>query len=193
MCRRRRHDLTDSVRWAVDAGVADAARVGIYGGSYGGYAALAGLVYTPTLYACAVDLVGPAHVRTLFESIPPYWAPMKKQLVRRVGDVEADDALNRRISPLFHVANIQRPLLIGHGANDPRVKLAESDQIVGAARANGIAVEYRVYTDEGHGFARPPNRMDFYGRMEAFLAQHLGGNAVPPDPKDIEGTSGESR
>mmetsp|Transcript_78111 Transcript_78111/g.189241 ORF Transcript_78111/g.189241 Transcript_78111/m.189241 type:complete len:119 (+) Transcript_78111:1-357(+) len=118
---------------------------------------------------------------------------MKKQLIRRVGDVEADDDLNRRISPLYHVSAIERPLLIGHGAHDPRVKLAESDQIVEAARAAGIEVEYRVYTDEGHGFARPQNRMDFYGRMETFLAAHLGGRTALPAAEDVEGTTGESR
>mmetsp|Transcript_11626 Transcript_11626/g.36812 ORF Transcript_11626/g.36812 Transcript_11626/m.36812 type:complete len:517 (+) Transcript_11626:981-2531(+) len=181
------HDLTDSVRWAVDQGIADPAKLAIYGGSYGGYAALAGLTFTPELFACGVDIVGPSHVLTLFQSIPAYWAPMKKQLIDRVGDVEADDALNRQISPLYHVDKIQVPLLIGQGANDPRVKQAESDQIYEAMKAKGLPVEYYVYTDEGHGFARPENKLDFYSKVERFLQQHLGGRAAPAE--EVEGAS----
>ncbi|MDQ7088699.1 MAG: prolyl oligopeptidase family serine peptidase [Acidobacteriota bacterium] len=170
------HDLSDAVRWAVDQGYADPARVCIYGGSYGGYATLAGLTFTPELYCCGVDIVGPSNVRTLFESVPPYWKPMKRQLIRRVGDVEADEALNRRISPLYHVDKIRAPLIIAQGANDPRVNIREADQMVEAMRSRGLAVTYVVYPDEGHGFARPENRLDFYGRIEEFLADEAGGS-----------------
>jgi len=168
-------DLTESVDWAVNWGVGDRKRVAIMGGSYGGYATLAGLCFTPEVYSCGVDIVGPAHIKTLFESIPPYWAPMKRQLVKRVGDVEEDEELNRRISPVFHAKNIQAPLMIVQGSNDPRVKKAESDQMVASMRAEGLEVCYLVYPDEGHGLARPPNKMDMYNRVEAFLAKHLGG------------------
>ncbi len=173
------HDLTDAVKWAVEKGLADPEKVCIFGGSYGGYATLAGLVYTPELYACGVDIVGPSNIRTLFESIPPYWAPFKKNLVLRVGDVENDDELNRRISPLFHADKVTVPLIIAQGANDPRVNIRESDQMVEAMRAKELAVTYVVYTDEGHGFARPENRLDFYGRTEEFLATQIGGRAEP--------------
>lgn len=173
------HDLTDAVKWAVAEGIADPERVCIYGGSYGGYATLAGLVFTPELYACGVDIVGPSHIKTLFESIPPYWAPIKKQFVLRVGDAENDPELNRRISPFFHADKVRAPLIIAQGANDPRVNIRESDQMVQAMRDKGLAVTYVVYTDEGHGFARPSNRLDFYGRVDEFLAKHLGGRAEP--------------
>lgn len=185
------HDLTDSVRWAVDCGIADKERVAIHGGSYGGYAVLAGLAFTPDLYACGVDVVGPSHIKTLLESIPAYWAPFKKQLILRVGDAEGDEEVNKKISPLFHVSKITKPLMIGHGSNDPRVKLAESDQIVTSMRSKGIDVDYLVYPDEGHGFARPNNRLDFYSRMEQFFAKHLGGKASKP--LEVEGTTVESR
>lgn len=185
------HDLTDSVRWAIDEGIADPERVCIFGGSYGGYATLAGLTFTPDLYACGVDIVGPSNILTLFNSIPPYWAPMKKQLVKRVGDVENDPELNRRISPLFHADEIDVPLMVLQGANDPRVKIAEADQIVAAMRANELPVTYIVFPDEGHGFARPENRLDANARIETFLAQHLGGRAEPVTA--IEGSSAEER
>ncbi|MDQ7007527.1 MAG: S9 family peptidase [Acidobacteriota bacterium] len=185
------HDLSDAVRWAVDQGYADPARVCIYGGSYGGYATLAGLTFTPELYCCGVDIVGPSNVRTLFESVPPYWKPMKRQLIRRVGDVEADEALNRRISPLYHVDKIRAPLIIAQGANDPRVNIREADQMVEAMRSRGLAVTYVVYPDEGHGFARPENRLDFYGRIEEFLADRLGGRAEPW--VQVEGSTAELR
>jgi dipeptidyl aminopeptidase/acylaminoacyl peptidase len=185
------HDLTDAVRWAVKTGVADPKKVCIYGGSYGGYATLAGLVFTPELYACGVDIVGPSNIKTLFASIPPYWAPMKKQMILRVGDIENDEAFNQKISPLFHAANIRVPLIVAQGANDPRVNIREADQIVKAMRDKNLPVTYVVYTDEGHGFARPNNRLDFYGRVDEFLAKHLGGRAEPW--QKIEGTSAEVR
>ncbi|MFI5165764.1 MAG: S9 family peptidase [Thermoanaerobaculales bacterium] len=185
------HDLSDAVKWAIDKGIADPKRVAIYGGSYGGYATLAGLVFTPELYACGVDIVGPSNIRTLFASIPPYWAPIKSEFVLRVGDVEKDEALNRKISPLFHVDAIRAPLLIGQGANDPRVNVRESNQIAEAMRAKKLPVDYVVYTDEGHGFARPENRLDFNGRTEEFLAKYLGGRAEPW--KEVKGSTADVR
>jgi dienelactone hydrolase len=158
------HDLTDAVRWAVGKGIADPRRVGILGGSYGGYATLAGLAFTPELYACGVDIVGPSNVATLLQSIPSWWAPVKRRWLLRVGDAEADTALAQRISPLYHADAIRAPLLIGHGANDPRVKLAESERIVAALRKRGLPVTFIVYPDEGHGFGRPQNNLDFFGR-----------------------------
>ncbi len=184
-------DLTDAVKWAVSEGVADQERIGIFGGSYGGYAVLAGLTFTPELYACGVDIVGPSNLKTLLESIPLYWAPLKKQMVLRMGDVEQDEALNQRLSPLFHAENIKAPLLIGQGANDPRVNIRESTQMVEALRARTLDVTYVVYPDEGHGFARPENRLDFYGRAEEFLARTLGGRAEPW--RKIEGSTAELR
>jgi dipeptidyl aminopeptidase/acylaminoacyl peptidase len=185
------HDLTDGVRWAIAEGIADPRRIAIMGASYGGYATLAGLAFTPELYACGVDVVGPSNLRTLIRSFPPYWKPRMKRWTARVGDVLNDDALNRRVSPLFHVGRVRAPLLIGHGANDPRVKLAESDQVVAALRRNRREVTYVVYPDEGHGFARPANAEDFNGRTEAFLAKHLGGRAEPW--RKVEGASAEER
>jgi dipeptidyl aminopeptidase/acylaminoacyl peptidase len=172
-------DLTDAAKWAIAKGYADPKRVAIMGGSYGGYATLAGLTFTPDLYACGVDIVGPSNLKTLLESVPPYWAPMRKMWDIRMGEVDKDSLFNQRISPLFHVDAIKVPLMIGQGQNDPRVNMRESDQIVAAMRAKNLPVEYVVYTDEGHGFARPPNRLDFYGRAEQFLAKHLGGRAEP--------------
>jgi dipeptidyl aminopeptidase/acylaminoacyl peptidase len=149
------------------------------GGSYGGYATLAGLTFTPDLYACGVDIVGPSNLKTLLASIPPYWSTIRKTFDVRMGDVDRDSVFNHKVSPLFHVDKIRKPLLIGQGQNDPRVNVRESDQIVAAMRAKNLPVEYVVYSDEGHGFARPENRMDFYGRAEGFLAKHLGGRAEP--------------
>jgi dipeptidyl aminopeptidase/acylaminoacyl peptidase len=185
------HDLTDAVKWAVTKGIADPKKVCIYGGSYGGYATLAGLVFTPELYACGVDIVGPSNIKTLFDSIPPYWAPFKKEMILQVGDVENNEEFNRRISPLFHADNIRVPLIVAQGANDPRVNIRESTQMVEAMRAKGLAVTYVVYGDEGHGFARPNNRLDFYGRVDEFLAKELGGRCEPW--QKVEGTTAEVR
>lgn len=171
------HDLTDSVQWAIDEGIADPRKVCIYGGSYGGYACLAGLTFTPDLYACGVDIVGPSNVKTLLDSIPSYWAPLRNGMLLKIGDVDADEEFNQKISPLYHVDKIRAPLLIGQGANDPRVKQAEADQIAFSMKEKGIAVEYVLYPDEGHGFARPNNRIDFNGRVELFLQKHLAGRA----------------
>lgn len=171
------HDLTDSVEWAIREGIADPDKVCIYGGSYGGYACLAGMTFTPDLYKCGVDIVGPSNVKTLLDSIPSYWGPLRNQMLLKIGDVDSDTDFNKKISPLFHVDKIKSPLLIGQGANDPRVKQAEADQIAFSMKAKGIAVEYVLYPDEGHGFARPDNRIDFFGRVELFLKEHLGGRA----------------
>jgi dipeptidyl aminopeptidase/acylaminoacyl peptidase len=173
-------DLIVGVEWLIQEKIADPKRIAIMGGSYGGYAALAGLTFTPEVFACAVDIVGPSNLITLIQTIPPYWEPMKASFAKRVGDLK-DEAFLKSRSPFFHVDRIKRPLLIGQGANDPRVKQAESDQIAGAMREKKLPVEYWVYTDEGHGFARPENRMHFYARVEGFLAAHLGGRAESPD------------
>ncbi len=186
------HDLTDAVQWAIKEGIADPKRVAIFGGSYGGYAVLAGLTFTPELYACGVDIVGPSNIQTLMATIPPYWKPFKMQMLRRIGDVENDAEFNKKISPLFHVEKIRAPLMIGQGQNDPRVKVSESDQIVAAMRAKNIPVTYILYPDEGHGFARPENRMDFFARAEQFLAQCLGGRAEPY-PEKIPGTTAQEK
>ncbi|MBI3297095.1 MAG: S9 family peptidase [Elusimicrobia bacterium] len=167
-------DLTDAVRWAVKSGVADPAKVAVYGGSYGGYAALAGAAFTPEVYACAVDIVGPSNLETLIRSIPPYWEPMKRIFELRVGDVDKEPEFLRARSPLHAAERIAIPLLIAQGANDPRVKQAESEQIVSVLRAKGKPVEYMLFADEGHGFARPENRLRFYAAAEAFLSKHLG-------------------
>jgi len=173
------HDLSDAVAWAIKEGIADPQNVCIYGGSYGGYACLAGMTFTPDLYKCGVDIVGPSNIKTLLDSIPPYWGPLRNDMLLKIGDVDKDEAFNKAISPLYHVDKITAPLLIGQGANDPRVKQAEADQIAFAMADKGIPVEYVLYPDEGHGWARPDNRIDFNGRTEVFLAQHLGGRAEP--------------
>jgi dipeptidyl aminopeptidase/acylaminoacyl peptidase len=184
-------DLTDAVKWAIAKGIADPKKVCIYGGSYGGYATLAGLVFTPDLYACGVDIVGPSNIKTLLASIPPYWAPLKKMFTLRVGDAENDEALNTKMSPLFHADKVKVPLIIAQGANDPRVNIKESDQMVEAMRGKGLKVDYVVYTDEGHGFARPNNRLDFYGRVDEFLAKQIGGRMEPW--QEMKGSSASVR
>ncbi len=174
---RMQDDLTDAVAFVTGRGWADPARVAIYGGSYGGYAALAGAAFTPDRYRCAVDIVGPSSLKTLIETIPPYWAPMIAQFHRRVGDPVADADFLWSRSPLRAAGEIRIPLLIAQGANDPRVKQAESEQIVAALEAAGIDHEYLLFPDEGHGFAKPENRLRFYAAAEQFLARHLGGRA----------------
>jgi dipeptidyl aminopeptidase/acylaminoacyl peptidase len=187
-------DLIDSVQWAVKERIADPERVAIYGGSYGGYAALVGLTFTPETFACGVDIVGPSNLVTLLETIPEYWKPGLILWRTRVGDVMTEQGREflRSRSPLTFVERIQRPLLIGHGANDPRVKQAESDQIVQAMQGRNIPVTYVLFPDEGHGFARPENRLAFTGIAEAFLAQHLGGRYEPLDGS-LEKSSAEIR
>jgi dipeptidyl aminopeptidase/acylaminoacyl peptidase len=175
-------DLLDAVTWVVERGVADPAKVAIMGGSYGGYATLVGLTFTPETFACGVDIVGPSNLLTLMDSIPPYWEPMKEVFRQMIGNPATEPDFLKARSPLFHAERIVRPLLIAQGANDPRVKQAESDQIVEAARKNGKDVEYLLYADEGHGFARPRNMLSFAAAAEAFLARHLGGRHEPAQP-----------
>jgi dipeptidyl aminopeptidase/acylaminoacyl peptidase len=170
-------DLVDAVRWAVDSGIADRARMAIYGGSYGGYAALVGATFTPDLFCCAVDIVGPSNLITMIETIPPYWETFRAIEYRRVGNPETEAEFLKSRSPLFLVDRIKAPILIAHGANDPRVKQAESEQIVDAMKRKGIPYEYVLFADEGHGFAKPENRLRFYAAAERFLARHLGGRA----------------
>jgi dipeptidyl aminopeptidase/acylaminoacyl peptidase len=168
-------DLIDAVGYVVAQGWADPARVAIYGGSYGGYAALLGAAFTPDVFCCAVDIVGPSNLQTLLESIPPYWAPAKAELYKRVGNPETDQEFLWSRSPLSRARDIRIPLLIAQGANDPRVKQAESEQIVAALAEAGIDHEYMLFPDEGHGFAKPQNRLKFYAAAERFLARYLGG------------------
>jgi dipeptidyl aminopeptidase/acylaminoacyl peptidase len=178
---RMHEDLVDAVEWAVREKIADPDKVAIYGASYGGYATLVGLTLTPERFACGVDIVGPSNLITLLESIPPYWKSFFEDMAHRVGDPRTPigrSHLTQR-SPLTHVERIRRPLLIAQGANDPRVKQAEADQIVAAMQAKHLPVTYVLYPDEGHGFARPQNRLSFYAITEAFLAQYLGGRFEP--------------
>lgn len=183
-------DLIDAVQWAVKQGVTTQDQVAIMGGSYGGYATLAGLTFTPDAFACGVDIVGPSNLNTLLSTVPPYWASFFEQLAKRMGDPRTDAGkkwLTER-SPLTRADQIKKPLLIGQGANDPRVKQAESDQIVKAMQARNIPVTYVLFPDEGHGFARPENNKAFNAVTEGFLAQCLGGRAEPIG-KDFTGSS----
>lgn len=175
-------DIIDAKRWAIAQGFADPKRVAIMGGSYGGYATLVGLTYTPDEFTCGVDIVGPSNLVTLLKTIPPYWAPMKALFDKRVGNLEKEEDFLRARSPLFKAGSITKPLLIGQGANDPRVKQAESDQIVKAMRDNQKPVEYILFPDEGHGFARPENNLRFFAATEGFLEKYMGGRAEPPTP-----------
>jgi dipeptidyl aminopeptidase/acylaminoacyl peptidase len=174
-------DLIDAVEWAKEQKIADPEKIAIMGGSYGGYATLVGLTFTPEVFNCGVDIVGPSNLQTLLSTIPPYWAPAMELFKNRVGDPTSEEgqALLKERSPLTYVDKIQKPLLIGQGANDPRVKQAEADQIVGAMQAKKIPVTYVLFPDEGHGFARPSNRLAFYAVAEAFLAEQSGGRYEP--------------
>ncbi|MEN8173804.1 MAG: S9 family peptidase [Chloroflexota bacterium] len=174
-------DQVDAVQWAISQGIADPEKIAVMGGSFGGYSTLAGLTFFPELFACGVDIVGPSNLITFLESVPPYWKPMIELLTKRVGDYRTEEgrALLTKHSPLTYVDRICRPLLIGQGANDPRVKQAESDQIVQAMKAKDIPVTYVLYPDEGHGFARPENNLSFCAIAEAFLAGCLGGRYEP--------------
>ncbi len=181
-------DLIDGVNWLIKQNIASEDKIAIMGGSYGGYATLVGLTFTSDVFACGVDIVGPSNLITLMQSIPPYWEPIRANFYHRVGNLETEPDFLKARSPLFFVNQIEKPLLIGQGANDPRVKQAESEQIVEAMKQAGKPVEYVLYPDEGHGFARPENRMHFYAIAETFLAQHLGGRFQPLG--DIPGHSG---
>ena len=187
---RMHDDLIDVVEWAVSERLADRDRIAIMGGSYGGYAALVGLAFTPAVFACGVDIVGPSNLNTLLESVPPYWQPMLAMFHTRVGDNTTDEGAEflRQRSPLTRADAIIRPLLIAQGANDPRVKRAESDQIADAMNRRGVPVTYLLYPDEGHGFARPENNLSFTAAAEAFLARHIGARAEPAGD-DLDGSS----
>ena len=168
-------DLVDAVQWVIDQGYADPERIAIYGGSYGGYAALVGATFTADLFRCAVAIVGPSNLITFIRSIPAYWSTYLSTLYKRVGNPDTEEEFLISRSPLFRVDQIRIPMLIAQGANDPRVKQAESEQIVAAMKEKGIPHEYLLFPDEGHGFAKPENRLKFYRAAEKFLATHLGG------------------
>ncbi len=180
---KMQNDLTDAVEWAVAQGIADAEQVAIYGGSYGGYAALVGATFTPDLYCCAVDIVGPCNLITFIQTIPPYWMPLMSVFKKRVGDLETEEEMLWERSPLSKADNIKIPMLIAQGANDPRVNQAESEQIVKAMADKGLDYEYLLFPDEGHGFAKPDNRLAYYASAEQFLAKHLGGRYEEAGPE----------
>lgn len=200
-------DLIDAVDWAVKEKIADPEKVAIYGGSYGGYATLVGLTFTPEKFACGVDIVGPSNIITLLSTIPPYWAPALQLFKDRVGDHTTEEGKKELLarSPLTLVEKIRKPLLVAQGANDPRVKQSEADQIVKAMQEKKIPVTYVLFPDEGHGFARPANRLAFNAVTEAFLARHLGGRyeaigeaftgstiTVPTGAADVPGLAGKA-
>jgi dipeptidyl aminopeptidase/acylaminoacyl peptidase len=166
-------DVSDGVKWLVETKVADPKRVCIYGGSYGGYAVLAGLSFTPDLYACGVDYVGVSNLLTFMKTIPPYWKPMLSMMYEMVGDPQKEEPMLKASSPVFHADRIKAPLFVAQGAKDPRVNIAESNQIVNALKTRGVDVEYLVKDNEGHGFHNEENRFDFYAKMEKFLQKHL--------------------
>ncbi len=177
------NDLVDAVNWAVDKGYADPDRVAIYGASFGGYAALVGATFTPDLFCCAIDAFGPGNLVTWIKLIPPYWTGFLANMYKRVGNPETDAEFLRSISPLFKVDRIEIPILIAQGANDVRVKCSESEQIVDELRKKGIDYEYLLFEDEGHGFVKPENKLEFYAAAEEFLAEHLGGRYQPVGEK----------
>ncbi len=180
------NDVTDGVEWLIDQGISDPDRIGIFGASYGGYVVLAGLAFTPDLYACGVDYVGVSSLFTILETIPPYWEPMREMMYEMMGDPEKDQDMMRAVSPVFHADKIKSPLMIAQGANDPRVKISESDQIVAALKERGIEVPYMVKDNEGHGFRNEENRFEVYRAMEQFFGEHLKGR-VEPDQPDVLG------
>lgn len=183
-------DLLDAVQWAIDQGVTTPEKVAIYGGSYGGYATMVGMTFTPTTFACGVDIVGVTNLNTFMNTIPPYWESARPMLYRRIGDPTTEEgrAFLASRSPVTHIGDIQRPLLVAQGANDPRVNKDEADQIVNAMKEKGLPVTYVLYPDEGHGFAKPANRTSFYAVSESFLSQCLGGRYQPVG-EDFDGAS----
>jgi dipeptidyl aminopeptidase/acylaminoacyl peptidase len=189
--RGTQEDLFDAVQWAIDNGIADPKRIAAMGGSMGGFATLRALEMKPDLFACGVDGFGPGDIATSFRSFPSYWSNITARWRRRAGDADHDPELNRAISPLYHVDAIRAPLLIGQGQNDTRVTIANTNAMVAALRKAKREVIYVVYPDEGHGLARPENNLDFYGRVEEFLAKHLGGRVEPW--KKIAGSTAELR
>jgi dipeptidyl aminopeptidase/acylaminoacyl peptidase len=172
--RTMQNDITDGVKWLIGQGIADSSRIAIYGASYGGYATLAGITLTPGLYKCAVDYVGVANMFTFMKTIPPYWEPLRQMFYEMVGDPVKDSLMLAQVSPVYHVDQIKCPLFVAQGANDPRVNINESNQIVDALRKRGITVEYMVKENEGHGFYNQENQFDFYRAMEKFLGEHMG-------------------
>ena len=170
---KMQNDITDGVKWLIEQGIANPNRIAIYGGSYGGYATLAGLTFTPDLYACGIDYVGVSNLFTFMQTIPPYWRPMLEMMYEQVGHPEHDADQLAATSPALHADKIKVPLFVAQGANDPRVNKAESDQMVEALRQRGVVVEYMVKDNEGHGFHNQENRFDFYRAMERFLKAHL--------------------
>jgi dipeptidyl aminopeptidase/acylaminoacyl peptidase len=174
---KMQYDLVDAVQWAIDKEIADPKRIAIYGGSYGGYASLVGATFTPDLFCCAVDIVGPSNLMTWINTIPPYWSSFRNMLYKRIGNPDTEPEFLMSRSPITKVDQIKIPMLIAQGANDPRVNQAESEQIVAAMKAKGIDHKYLLFPDEGHGFARPENRLKFYAEAEVFLAKYLGGRA----------------
>jgi dipeptidyl aminopeptidase/acylaminoacyl peptidase len=187
---RVHQDLLDAVDWAVTSRIAAADKVAIMGGSHGGYATLVGLAFTPERVACGVDFFGPSSLETALNALPKTLTAIRADMARRMGDPDTEDgrALLRAHSPLRRASGISKPLLVGQGGRDPRVKQAESDQIVAAVKANGTPVAYLLYPDEGHNFSRPDNRASFFGAAENFLARCLGGQAEPPGA-DSRGSS----
>jgi acylaminoacyl-peptidase len=192
--RRMHDDLIDMVAWAIAEGIAQKDKIAIFGGSYGGYASFVAATFTPDVFCCAIPVVGITNLQTLLESMPPYWAGFAEAMYRSYGDPRTEEGrkLLAERSPIHKVDNIKKPMLIFHGANDVRCKIAESDSIVAAMQAKNIPVSYVVYPDEGHGFARPPNRLSYVAMAEAFLARHLGG-ALEPIGSDLDGSSHEVR
>ncbi len=187
--RRMDDDLEDALEWAIKAGIVDPARMAIMGASYGGYAVLSALTQRPERFVCGVDIVGPANLQTLIDEIPPYWEAARLHLYGCIGDPRSEEGRAQLVerSPIHHAGKIRRPLLIGQGANDPRVLKQEADQMADAMRANGLPVNYVLFPDEGHGFSRPANDLAFKTVVEAFLAQHLGGSALAPDRAEVAG------
>lgn len=183
--KEMQNDITDGVNWLIQQGIVDSGRIGIYGGSYGGYAVLAGLTFTPELYACGVDYVGISNIFTLMQTIPAYWEPLRQMFYEMVGNPQSDSLALWEASPVFHADRIRAPLFIAQGANDPRVKKIESDQIVEALKKRGIDVPYMVKENEGHGFSNEENNFDFYRTMEEFLGKYLGGRVetIPASAK----------
>lgn len=171
--KKMQDDITDGVNYLINMRIADKNKIAIYGGSYGGYATLAGITFTPQIYAAAVDYVGVSNLFTFMKTVPPYWKTFLDMMYEMVGNPEKDSVLLREASPVFHVDNIKTPLFIAQGANDPRVNKNESDQMVEALKNRGVDVEYMVKDNEGHGFHNEENRFDFYGAMEKFLAKYL--------------------
>ncbi|THB67124.1 MAG: S9 family peptidase [Desulfovibrio sp.] len=196
-------DLSDGVQWLIDQGIADPERVAIYGASYGGYAALAGLCFTPELYSCGVSYAGPSNLFTLLENIPPYWEPARDMFYEQIGHPEEDAERLRAVSPVFHADLIEDPLFVVQGGNDPRVSQLEADQIVEALEGRGIAVDYLLVGNEGHGFSNEENRFEFYYLLEQFLAEHLGTRVyegegfespgLPPGMADDENSGSEDK